>query len=126
MARRPRIHVRGGIYHVMFRGNNKETIFFDREYYSRFYQILGEGVTRFGHQVHSHCLIPNHGHLSVEVDKVPLSNIVHNIKFRYAQWVNFKRQRKGHLFQGRFKAVLVKTDEQLFSLIRYGIPSLRD
>ena len=63
--------------------------------------------------------MPNHVHLVVEVNELPLSKIMHNASFRYASWVNHIRERTGHLFQGRFKSVLVENDAQLLSLVRY-------
>ena len=77
------------------------------------------GVERFGHRIHAFCLMTNHIHLAIEVADKPLSAIMQNLSFRYTQWLNWKRKRSGHLFQGRFKAVLVEADSYLLELVRY-------
>ncbi len=119
MAREPRIHVENGIYHVILRGVDGQDIFFGDEYRSKFCELLGDGVSRYGHRIHVYCLMSNHVHLAIQVMDIPLSRIMHNVEFRYAAWFNHRRDRKGHLFQGRFKAILVKDDAQLLSLVRY-------
>ena len=119
MARKPRIHFTGAVYHVMLRGNDGQAIFFDPQDYSIFEQLLAEGVSRFNHQIHGYCWMPNHVHLVVEVADIPLSKIVQNLSFRYTRWINKRENRIGHLFQGRFKAILIDTDKYLLELIRY-------
>ncbi len=119
MARRPRIHFPGATYHVILRGNNKRDIFTcDRERY-RFYSLIREGVERFGHQVLAYCLMSNHLHLAIQVEDVPLADIVQNFSFRYTRYFNFRHERIGHLLHGRYKAIIVDTDAYLRELIRY-------
>ncbi|MGD8940653.1 MAG: transposase [Gammaproteobacteria bacterium] len=119
MARKPRIHVYGGVYHVMLRGNAGQDIFFDDEDRYHFYLLLQEGVSRFGHRIHGFCLMGNHVHLAVQVGEEPLAKIMQNLSFRYTRWVNRKQKRIGHLFQGRYKAILVERDSYLLELVRY-------
>jgi putative transposase len=119
MARKPRLHVEGGVYHVMLRGNGGQRVFHGRAYHESFYRLLAEGVGRFGHKIIAFCLMNNHVHLAVRVDQVPLSRILQNLAFRYTRWFNRKTDRSGHLFQGRYKAVLVTGDSQLLQLVRY-------
>ncbi|VAW49206.1 Transposase and inactivated derivatives [hydrothermal vent metagenome] len=119
MARKPRIHVPGGVYHVMLRGNGGQDIFFDEEDRCHFYLLLQEGVSRFDYRIHGFCLMDDHVHLAVQVGEESLSKIMQNISFRYTRWVNQKQNRKGHLFQGRYKAVLVEQDSYLLQLVRY-------
>jgi REP element-mobilizing transposase RayT len=119
MARKPRLHIPGASYHVILRGNARDDIFFADEDRNRFYLLLQEGVERFGHRIHAFCLMTNHVHLAVQVGDVPLSKIMQNVSFRYTRWVNWRKNRTGHLFQGRHKAFLVDTDEYLLQLIRY-------
>lgn len=119
MARKPRLHVPGGLYHVILRGNGRQDIFFDREDRYHFYLLLQEGVTRYAHRIHGFCLMTNHVHLAVQVGEVPLSKIVQNLAFRYTRWVNRRQRRVGHLFQGRYKAVLVEAESYLLELVRY-------
>jgi REP element-mobilizing transposase RayT len=119
MARKPRIHFPGAFYHVILRGNGKQDIFFEDEDRYRFYLLLQEGVERFRHRIHAFCLMSNHVHLVVQVEDIPLSRIMQNLSFRYTRWVNWRHGRSGHLFQGRYKAVLVDGDSYLLELVRY-------
>lgn len=119
MARKPRVHVPGGVYHVMLRGNGGQKIFYDDKDYSRFYLLLQEGAARFVYRVHAFCCMGNHVHLAVQIGHVSLSKIVQNLSFRYTRWINRRKRRIGHLFQGRYKAVLVDRDSYLLELTRY-------
>lgn len=119
MARKPRIHFPGAIYHVTLRGNAKQEIFFSDEDRCRFLLLLQEGVERFGHRVLAFCLMSNHVHLVIQVGEVALSRIMQNLSFRYTLWINHRHNRVGHLFQGRFKAFLVSADSYLLELTAY-------
>jgi len=119
MARKPRIHMPGGYYHVMLRGNGGDDIFFSDADRCHFYLLMQEGVERFGHRVHAFCLMSNHVHLLIQVSEIPLSRIMQNLSFRYTRWINKRQRRTGHLFQGRFKAILVDADSYLLELVRY-------
>lgn len=119
MARKPRIHYPGAYYHVILRGNARQDIFFDGTDRYRFYLLLQEGTERFGHRIHAFCLMSNHVHLVVQVADKPLSKIMQNLSFRYTRWVNWRQNRSGHLFQGRYKSVVVDGDEYLLELVRY-------
>ncbi len=119
MARKPRLHVDEGIYHVMLRGNGGQAIYFDDDDRLHFYLLMQEGIARYGHRIHGFCLMSNHVHLVVEVGAQPLAKIMQNLSFRYTRWVNKKQKRIGHLFQGRYKAVLVDRDSYLLELVRY-------
>lgn len=119
MSRQPRLHLVGGLYHVILRGNARQDIFFDDEDRHRFYWLLGQGVMRFGYRIHAFCCMLNHVHLAVQVSEAPLSRGMHNLAFRYTRWINHRQQRVGHLFQGRYKAILVDADSYLLELVRY-------
>ena len=119
MARKPRIHYAGAVYHVIVRGNARQQIFSETADYLRFLRFMGEGVERYNHRIHAFCLMPNHIHMAVQVGHVSLSRIMQNLCFRYTQWVNRRQDRVGHLFQGRYKAVLVNVDSYLLELVRY-------
>ena len=119
MVRQTRIHLAGALYHVMLRGNGGQSIFFndaDREHFER---LVGEGVTRFEHRIHGYCWMENHVHLAIQVNQVPLAKIMQNLSFRYTRWLNKQQNRIGHLFQGRYKALLVDAEAYLLELIRY-------
>ncbi len=119
MARQARLHVEGGVYHVILRGNGGQDLFFsiaDRRF---FYELIAEGCRRFGTRVHGFCLLRNHVHLIVEVGATPLSRPMQNLCFRYGRWINQRHGRSGHVFQGRFRALLIEADRYLLELVRY-------
>jgi putative transposase len=119
MARKPRIHFDGAIYHVMLRGNDGQNIFFSNDDRYLFYDLIQEGLARYGHRIHGFCLMSNHVHFAIQVGVVSISKIMQNLCFRYTKSINYRQKRIGHLFQGRFKAKMVATDEYFFQLIKY-------
>jgi len=76
MARKARVHLPGGYYHVMLRGNGGNDIFFSDADRSRFVLLVQEGIARYEHRVHAFCLMDNHVHLLIQVGSIPLSNIM--------------------------------------------------
>jgi putative transposase len=119
MARPLRIEYAGAFYHVMNRGNRSEDIFqstYDRE---KFFDYLATIVERFSIKVHTYCLMTNHYHLLVETAEPNLSTAIKWLNGSYATYSNTKRQKWGHLFQGRFKSIVVEADEYLKHLSRY-------
>lgn len=119
MARRKGIHAPNKTYHVMLRGNNGQKIYVDDNDYSKLCLLIQEGVERYGHSILGFCFMSNHIHLVVRVKNIPLSKIIQNISFRYARYINKKYRKIGHLFQGRFKSVLVDDTDYLLELVRY-------
>jgi REP element-mobilizing transposase RayT len=119
MARRGRIHYSGAVYHVMVRGNGGQDIFFDESDRIRFCDLLEEGVKRFQVRIPALCLMSNHVHLVVQVDEIPLSRLIQNVSFRYTRYRNAKERRTGHLFQGRYKAIVIDVERYLLELVRY-------
>jgi len=104
---------------VMLRGNGGQDIFYSAEDRYRLFLFIQEAIERYACRVHAYCLMTNHVHLAIQVRDIPLSRFMQNISFRYARWINRKYQRIGHLFQGRYKAILVDRDSYLMELIRY-------
>ncbi len=100
----------------MLRGNGGQDIFFCPEDRYHLFILMQEGIERFGHRVHAFCLMSNHIHLVIQVSDIPLSRIMQNLSFRYPRWVNSRHKRMGHLFQGRYKALLVDGDSYLLEL----------
>lgn len=119
MARKPRIHLTDGFYHVIFRGNGGQNVFLADEDRYRFFLLLQEGTCRFQYRVHAFCFMTNHIHLVVQVGSIPLSRGMQNLSFRYTRWINWRGKRTGHLFQGRYKALLIDGDSYLLELVRY-------
>lgn len=119
MARKPRIHYPGALYHVMLRGNGGADIFFGHVDRRHFLGLVEQGVVRYKHRIHAFCLMANHVHFALQVGEVALSKIIQNLSFRYTGWINKGRGRVGHLFQGRYKAILVDQESYLLELTRY-------
>jgi REP element-mobilizing transposase RayT len=119
MARKPRLHLPGGLYHVILRGNARQDVFFTPADRTRFYDLLAEGVARFGYRVHAFSLMSNHLHLALQAGEAPLSVGMQNLSFRYTRYLNTRLDRSGHVFQGRFKAYLVDQDRYGLELVRY-------
>ena len=119
MARPLRIEYPGAFYHVMHRGNAQADIFLSERDREKFLEYLSHSVERYGLKIHTYCLMTNHYHLLVETPESNLSQAIKWINVSYAAYFNRKRRRSGHLFQGRFKAIVVDADEYLKHLSRY-------
>ncbi|MDZ7664815.1 MAG: transposase [Desulfotignum sp.] len=119
MARKARIHYPGAFYHVMLRGNARQTIFHDPLDVTQFEKFLTQGLERFRIRVCAFCWMPNHVHMAVQVSDVPLSKMMQVLSQRYTGWINHRYDRVGHLFQGRFRAILIDQDGYLRELVRY-------
>lgn len=119
MTRPLRVEYPGAYYHVVNRGNNQENIYKNDRDKEKFVEYLEKAVERFSIIVHTYCLMSNHYHLLVETPEANLSLAMQWINVSYATYFNRKRGRKGHLFQGRFKAILIDADAYLKHLSRY-------
>jgi REP element-mobilizing transposase RayT len=76
-------------------------------------------VEKFGCRIHAFCLMNNHIHLVLQVADIPLSRIMQNVSLRFTKWINYSRSRTGHLFQGRYKSLLIDAETYLLELVRY-------
>lgn len=119
MARPVRIEYEGAFYHVTARGNERGKVFFTKTDYRKFKEYLREGQTKYGFILHGYVLMTNHYHLLIETPEKNLSRIMHYLNSSYTTYINIKRKRSGHLFQGRYKAILVDRDNYLLELSRY-------
>ncbi len=119
MARKPRIEFPGAFYHVIARGNNKQKIFLDEHDYKNFLKRLKIYKEQFKFTIYAYSLMPNHVHMLVETGDVPLSRIMQALQFTYTQKFNHRYKKAGHLFQGRYKAILCQKETYLLELIRY-------
>lgn len=121
MARPLRLEFPHAVYHLTSRGNARQRIARDDVDRGRFLGILGQVVDRFGWLCHAYCLMPNHYHLLVETPQPNLSRGMRQLNGLYTQAINRRHRRVGHVFQGRFKAILVEKDAHLLELCRYVV-----
>ena len=119
MPRKRREEVAGGIFHVYARGNDKRLIYrddFDRDAYLR---LLAGTVRRHRWRLLAFCLMENHVHLLIETPEANLGAGMQRLHSDYAHQFNLRHGRSGHVFQGRYGAVRVKSDEQLWAVAAY-------
>ncbi len=121
MSRPLRIEYPGALYHVTSRGNRREAIFEDDEDRNHFLYLLGEIYLRFHWKIEAYCLMNNHYHLLVETMDANLSRGMRQLNGVYTQWFNRRHQKVGHVFQGRFKAILVQKESYFLELARYVV-----
>jgi putative transposase len=119
MARPLRIEYPGAFYHITARGNERNNIFRDELDKERFLGYLETAVIRYKAVIHVYCLMNNHYHLLLSTPSANLSEIVQHINGAYTVYFNKRHHRCGHLFQGRYKAILVDADEYAGELSRY-------
>ncbi len=119
MARTLRIEFPGAFYHVTSRGNERKAVFKSLRDREKFLSYLESSTERYGAVIHVYCLLDNHYHLLLETPLGNLSKIMQHINGAYTTYFNTKRERSGHLFQGRYKAILVDADEYAKELSRY-------
>jgi len=119
VARPLRIEYEGAFYHVTARGNERKEIFFAGHDYAKFMDYLRETRDRYHFLLHCYVLMPNHYHLLIETPEGNISQVMHRLNASYTGYINRTRQRTGHLFQGRYKAILVDRDNYLLELSRY-------
>lgn len=119
MPRGPRPLAPGLVYHVIARGNHREPIFLARPDYRAYLARLGTYRRQFQAMLHAYCLMPNHVHLLIQVGEMPLSGLMQGVQQSYTVYFNRTYGTVGHLFQGRYKALVCDGDAYLATLVRY-------
>ena len=119
MARPLRLQFPGAIHHVIARGHERSRIFADDGDREHWLDLLAVIVPRERWIVHAYCLMGNHYHLLVDTPDGGISAGVHDLNSRYAQWFNLRRRRSGHLYEGRFRGILVQRGSHALVLARY-------
>jgi len=119
MGRPLRIEYHDAFYHITARGNDRQNVFRTNKDRERFLEYLESATERYKAVIHAYCLMDNHYHLLLQTPEGNLSQIMHHINGAYTNYYNTKRNRAGHLFQGRYKAILVNIDEYAKELSRY-------
>lgn len=121
MARPLRLEYPGAVYHITARGNERKKIYREEKDYDLFQAVLAEVVEDTNWLLHSYCLMPNHYHLLLETPEPNLSKGMRQLNGIYTQKFNYKHKRAGHLFQGRYKAIIVEKEAHLLELCRYVV-----
>ena len=121
MARPLRICIPGGIYHLIARGNARGRIVHDDTDRKHFFRFLEHVVRRFSWLCHAYCLMDNHYHLVIETLLPNLPSGMRQLNGLYAQWFNRRYERCGHVFQSRYRSILVERETYLLALCRYVV-----
>ena len=119
MARLARSSLPDGVFHVFARGNAREVIFRDGIDYAEFERGLVGVRHLFAWTLHAYCLLPNHYHLVVETTRADLSSGMQRLNGRYAQAFNDRYDRVGHVFQNRFKAHVIESEDDFERVLAY-------
>jgi len=119
MTRPLRIQYAGAYYHITSRGNERKNIFRNNQDREQFLSYLQSAYLRYKAVIHVYCLMSNHYHLLMETPKSNLSQIMRHINGAYTNYFNVRHKRRGHLFQGRYKAILIEADSYAGELSRY-------
>ena len=119
MPRHPRVHAEGLLYHVMTRGNDGQKVFLGESDYQAFIEALRTVRQRYPFSLYAYVLMPNHFHLLLEVHRFPTARILQSLLTGYARRFNKIHRRRGHLFEGRYKASVCDRDSYLLELVRY-------
>lgn len=121
MSRPLRIEYPGAVYHITSRGNDKQDVFLADEDRDGFLAILAAVNQRYNWLCHAYCLMDNHYHLMIETPDGNLSIGMRQLNGVYTQACNKRHGKTGHLFQGRFKAILIQKDTHLLEVCRYVV-----
>lgn len=119
MPRAPRVHVSGGLYHVILRGNHQQAVFHHEADYRAFEDILARALQRYDARVHAYCWMTNHVHLALQVGDIPLGRLMQAVASSYARRKQRRVPTTGHLFERRYRSILVDDDAYWLTLVRY-------
>ncbi|NRB39436.1 MAG: transposase [Pseudomonadales bacterium] len=119
MSRPLRIEFSGALYHITARGNARQNIYINDDDRDQFLVLLAKVCERYGWYCHAYCLMANHYHLLIETVNPNLSKGMKFLNGGYTQYFNRAHGRVGHVFQGRFKGILVEREAYLLELSRY-------
>jgi putative transposase len=119
MSRAPRMHVPGGLYHVILRGNHQQAVFDLAADYQMFEDLVERALLRYDARVHAYCWMPNHVHLAAQVGDARLGRLIQSVASTYARRKQRRVPTTGHLFERRHRAILVDTDAYWLALVRY-------
>jgi len=120
MPRTARITIENGCYHIITRGNQKQSVFLEKYDYDKYLSFLIKYKKKFKFKLYCFCLMPNHVHLVIELNNPSLLNrIMRGLNLSYTRYFNFKYKKVGHLWQDRFKSKIIEKDAYLLECINY-------
>jgi putative transposase len=120
MPRGPRIIIKNACYHIINRGNQKQQIFLDSSDFEKYLQLLKHFKRKFVTKLYGYCLMPNHVHMILEPRKPDeLARLMQGLTQTYATWFNNKYKKIGHLWQGRYKSMIIHKDNYLIECVYY-------
>ena len=115
-----RVLMENAYYHVISRGNQKQKVFHEEGDFEKYLSLLKRYKVKFKFRLYAWCFMPNHVHLIVDVNNPSdLAKIMHGLNLAYARWFNHKYNKVGHLWQGRFKNMLIQKDQYALDCINY-------
>lgn len=120
MPRVHRITMENACYHIITRGNQKQSVFLECSDYDKYLSIVGKCKKKYKFKLYCFCLMPNHVHLIIDVgNPLMLSKIMKVLNLSYTRYFNFKYKKVGHLWQDRFKSNIIEKDAYLLKCIDY-------
>ena len=120
MARGARILLENVCYHIINRGNQKQKVFLENSDFEKYLELLKHYKRKYGFKIFGYCLMPNHIHLLLQPDDLNmLAKIMQSLTQAYTLWFNNKYKKAGHLWQGRFKNMIVHRDDYFMQCVYY-------
>ena len=120
MSRMQRLIINNASYHIMVRGNQKQITFIEEEDFAKYLDLLRHYKREYGFKLYGYCLMPNHVHLILEVeDGIDLSKIMQGLNQAYTLWFNKKYEKVGHLWQGRYKSMVIQKNKYMLDCLEY-------
>ena len=120
MSRMQRLIINNASYHIMVRGNQKQITFIEEEDFAKYLDLLRHYKREYGFKLYGYCLMPNHVHLILEVeDGIDLSKIMQGLNQTYTLWFNKKYEKVGHLWQGRYKSMVIQKNKYMLDCLEY-------
>ena len=119
MARKPRLELEGGLYHVIARGNDRQDVFHSPDDHEKFLSLLARQKELSSFYLYAYCLMTNHFHLLIERQADTVGKVMQRVLTGYSRYYNRKYKHVGHVFQGRHKSILCQSDVYLAELVRY-------
>lgn len=115
-----RILLNNAYYHIISRGNQKQRIFLEESDFARYAGLLNHYKRKYKFKLLAWCLMPNHVHLILDLNKpCELAKIMQGLNLGYARWFNKKYNKVGHLWQGRYKSMVIQKDKYVIDCIDY-------